>query len=235
MRKLEKYRDILFSTLAEITSLIIAGNDKPLIFQRLLDCCLTVLEAERVYLLELQPDRIIRYSKSKLSQPDQGIKIEELAESPTLREWMMRESRESGGFRKGEELAFDLPSLASQCLELWEELAPATFVGHSHLYRAFALTPDAVEQLDGERLVLDEERKHIINIRSAGQPRDDDASTCFALFDAEARELTLRRRSIGPGRWWRSERTSVATTRSTRWWDGCFSMAGSQPVTWRWW
>ena len=68
MKKLEKYKDILFSTLSEITSLIIAGNDKKIIIQKLLDCSLTVLEADRVYLLELSEDRMIKYSKYCLNQ-----------------------------------------------------------------------------------------------------------------------------------------------------------------------
>jgi len=117
MIKLEKYADLLFSTLAEISSLIIAGNDKRLIFQKLLECSLAVLEAERVYLLELESNGIIRYSKSADSDPGSGIKIEALHESPVIRDWMLREGQEQGRFMRGGELAFDLPSLASGCLE----------------------------------------------------------------------------------------------------------------------
>ena len=96
MIKLEKYSDVLFSTLAEISSLIIAGNDKRLIFQKLLECSLTVLEAERVYLLELESSGIIRYSKSKAADPGSGIKIEALTESPVVRDWMLREGQDQG-------------------------------------------------------------------------------------------------------------------------------------------
>ena len=100
-----------------MTSLIVAGNDKRLIFHKVLDCCLTALEADRVYLLELQGSSIIRYSKAKDWPPGTGIKVESLSESPGLREWMIKEGQERGRFEKGGELAFDLPSLANQYLD----------------------------------------------------------------------------------------------------------------------
>ena len=115
MNKFDRHKDLLFSTVAEISSLIIAGNDKRLIFQKVLDCCLTALEAQRVYLLELQGNTILRYSKSR-EAPDSPIVIESLSESPVIREWVIKEGRELGGFQKGGELAFDLPKLAEQYL-----------------------------------------------------------------------------------------------------------------------
>ena len=60
MKKFVEHRELLFSTLSEITSLIIAGNDKRIIFQKLLDCSLRVLDAERVHLFELDQGRILK-------------------------------------------------------------------------------------------------------------------------------------------------------------------------------
>jgi diguanylate cyclase (GGDEF)-like protein len=114
MIKLEKYRDVLFSTLAEITSLIVAGTDKRSIIQRLLDVSLTVLEAEKVYLLELQEDRITRYSRSKV---DPRVRVDELSETPVLRNWMIKEGQSVGSPGSGRELGFDLPFLASRCID----------------------------------------------------------------------------------------------------------------------
>ncbi len=114
MVKLEKYRDVLFSTLAEITSLIVGGTDKQKIIQRLLDVSLTVLEAERVYLLELQENRITRYSRSKV---DPRVHVDELSETPVLRNWMIREGQADNNPGGGTELGFDLPFIASRCLE----------------------------------------------------------------------------------------------------------------------
>lgn len=113
VKKLTKYKDILFSTLAEITSLIIAGNDKKLIFKKLLDCCLLVLEADRVYLLEVDGEKVIRYSKTK----GEELSIEIVAETSGIRLWMMKESKDSERFQKGCELGFDVPMLASSCLD----------------------------------------------------------------------------------------------------------------------
>lgn len=114
MMKLERYRDTLFSTLAEITSLIVAGTDKGSIIQRLLDVSLTVLEAERVYLLELQENRITRYSRSKT---DPLIRIDEVSETPVLRNWMIKEGQSVANPGNGQELGFDLPFLANRCLD----------------------------------------------------------------------------------------------------------------------
>lgn len=113
MNKFDKYKDILFSTLSEITSLIASGQDKRLIFDKVLQCAAAVLEADRVHLLELTEEGIIRYSKSKDSKPEDGITVESLPESPVLRDWIRKEGPQH---QKGEELAFDLPVLASAYL-----------------------------------------------------------------------------------------------------------------------
>ncbi|MCZ6766281.1 MAG: sensor domain-containing diguanylate cyclase [bacterium] len=116
MNKLAHYKDILFSTLSEITSLIIAGKDKKLIFQRLLDCCLTVLGAERVYLLELEGEKVIRYSISRNSSEGDDISVESVS-AVGIKEWVIKEGSEQHQFAKGEELAVDLPSVASHYLD----------------------------------------------------------------------------------------------------------------------
>lgn len=113
--KLEKYANILFSTLSEITSLTIGGTDKRVIIQRLLDGCMAALEAEKVYLLSLDGDRIIKFSKSRSDRFDEAMSVEEVRETPGLRQWMMREGQEGG--RQGHELAVDLPLLADGCLD----------------------------------------------------------------------------------------------------------------------
>jgi diguanylate cyclase (GGDEF)-like protein len=117
MNKLDKYKEILFSTISEISSLIIAGNDRKMIFQKLLDCCLIVLEAERVYLLELDGEQIIRYSKSRESGLGTAISIEKVSETVGLRDWMIREGKDFRNFKRGGELAFDLPNLANRYLD----------------------------------------------------------------------------------------------------------------------
>ncbi len=116
MLKLGKHKDILFFTLSEITSLIIAGNDKKIIIQKLLDCSLTVLEAERVYLLELSGERIIKYSKAKECMHEGEMSIVISPQQSGIRDWMFKESQTGSDVMKGEELAFNIPVLANEYL-----------------------------------------------------------------------------------------------------------------------
>jgi len=118
MKKFEKHRGLLFSTLAEINSLIIAGNDKKIIIERLLDCSLTVLDAERVHLLELGEANIVRYTKTRESVGVSDLNIQTIEDTANVRHWVMKEGGEqSRPFEKGEELALDLPAVTSHYLE----------------------------------------------------------------------------------------------------------------------
>jgi diadenosine tetraphosphatase ApaH/serine/threonine PP2A family protein phosphatase len=73
-------------------------------------------------------------------------------------------------------------------------LAPLTFIGHSHLCKAFALGEEGeVEELTGARLQLPEGRKYIVSVGSVGQPRDYDARACFVVYDTEARAAEYHR------------------------------------------
>ncbi len=129
MKKLEKHRDLLFSTLAEINSLIIAGNDKKIIIERLLDCSLMVLDAERVHLLELTDPGIVKYTKSVHCGGVTEMNINSINDTANVRHWVMKEGGQSGPnsqFEKGEELAFDVPMLTHQYLE--EETSNRTII-----------------------------------------------------------------------------------------------------------
>ncbi len=114
--KLGKYSQLLFSTLSEITSLAIGRKDKPLIIQRLLDGCIAALEAEKVYMLELDGEKVIKYSKDRSAGLSEPMVVEEIAETPVLRQWVVREGHERATVGKGAELAIDLSLLAQRCL-----------------------------------------------------------------------------------------------------------------------
>lgn len=117
MKKFEKHRDLLFSTLAEINSLVIAGNDKKIIVERVLDCSLTVLDAERVHLLELGEAGIVRYTKSRNIVGVSDLNIKRIDDTANVRNWVMKEGGQSRNYEKGEVLAFDVPALAEHYLE----------------------------------------------------------------------------------------------------------------------
>jgi diguanylate cyclase (GGDEF)-like protein len=117
MKKFVEHRDLLFSTLAEINSLIIAGNDKNIIIERLLDCSLTVLDAERVHLLELNDEGIVKYTKSIVSVGISDMKVQSIDNTENVRQWVIKEGGQGRGFQMGEELAFDVPALTDQYLK----------------------------------------------------------------------------------------------------------------------
>jgi len=117
INKIVRHGSLLFSTLAEITSLIVAGHDKRLIFHKLLDCSLAVLDAERVHLLEIDNDRIIKYTRAGEGEGRDSMNVEVIQDSPVLREWMVRESHQRGSMRRGEELSFDMSAFSSHCFD----------------------------------------------------------------------------------------------------------------------
>jgi diguanylate cyclase (GGDEF)-like protein len=118
MKKIIRHRDVLFSTLSEITSLIVAGHDKRMIFRRVLDCASRVLEAEKVHLFELEGNQIVRYTRDQQSG-DAEPKVELLQETAGRLGWMIKET-ESDPFTPGRELGLDVPMLADS---LGEETA----------------------------------------------------------------------------------------------------------------
>jgi diadenosine tetraphosphatase ApaH/serine/threonine PP2A family protein phosphatase len=77
---------------------------------------------------------------------------------------------------------------AEELLPHLGRLAEVTFIGHSHLCKAFALDPrGGAEEVTGSRLELDGRRKYIVSVGSVGQPRDYDSRACFVVYDTEAK------------------------------------------------
>ncbi|GEJ57324.1 metallophosphoesterase family protein [Anaeromyxobacter diazotrophicus] len=73
-------------------------------------------------------------------------------------------------------------------------LAPVTFIGHSHLCKAFALDRHGqVAEVSAPALVLDPDRQYIVSVGSVGQPRDYDSRACFVTYDTEARRVEYHR------------------------------------------
>ncbi len=66
------------------------------------------------------------------------------------------------------------------------------FVGHSHKPIIFE-GDTAYRYYFRETVKLEEERKYIINIGSAGQPRDGDPRAAFALYDTETNIVQIKR------------------------------------------
>jgi diadenosine tetraphosphatase ApaH/serine/threonine PP2A family protein phosphatase len=82
---------------------------------------------------------------------------------------------------------------AAQCLEIWDDLAPLTLIGHSHLCKSFALSPDGVHEVVSDRFELRPGWKYIVSVGSVGQPRDYDPRASYVLFDTDKRLFEYRR------------------------------------------
>ncbi len=60
------------------------------------------------------------------------------------------------------------------------------FVGHSHLCRAFAYTPERAYECVANKFEIRPGHKYVISVGSVGQPRDNDARASYTIFDTEA-------------------------------------------------
>jgi predicted phosphodiesterase len=78
-------------------------------------------------------------------------------------------------------------------LPYYDGLSRVTCIGHSHLCRVFALTPDTVEEISHSRFLIDPNRKYIISVGSVGQPRDYDNRATYTVFDTDNNEFYFRR------------------------------------------
>ena len=78
-------------------------------------------------------------------------------------------------------------------LPFYEQMDGITVIGHSHLCRVFALSPDGVEEISARRFSIDPDRKYIISVGSVGQPRDYDNRASYTVFDTDTREYVFKR------------------------------------------
>ncbi len=92
---------------------------------------------------------------------------------------------------------FDYIFAVEQARELaphFSRLSPVTFIGHSHLCKAFALDARGdAEDLAGAHVPFDGKRKLIVSVGSVGQPRDYDSRASFVICDTETRLVDFHR------------------------------------------
>ena len=68
------------------------------------------------------------------------------------------------------------------------------FVGHSHVPGAWSLGSSGPEHHPGAvHLEMARGRRYLVNVGSVGQPRDRDPRAAYALWDAEAGAVEIRR------------------------------------------
>jgi diadenosine tetraphosphatase ApaH/serine/threonine PP2A family protein phosphatase len=71
--------------------------------------------------------------------------------------------------------------------------ARCAFVGHSHQQLVLVKRQDEFFLFHGASLTLEPGHRYLVNVGSAGQPRDGDPRAAWALYDTEAGRITLER------------------------------------------
>ncbi len=82
---------------------------------------------------------------------------------------------------------------ARELLAVLDELPEITFIGHSHLCKAFALRDGEVHDVIAQRFTVRPGYRYICSVGSVGQPRDYDARACFVTYDTEKRLVQFHR------------------------------------------
>ena len=82
---------------------------------------------------------------------------------------------------------------AARCLSIWDELGEVTFIGHSHLCKAFALAPGEVYEVLAPKFTIRPGHRYIVSVGSVGQPRDYDNRASFTIYDTDERTFEFKR------------------------------------------
>ena len=82
---------------------------------------------------------------------------------------------------------------AARCLEIWERLGDVTFIGHSHLCKAFALSREEVHDVVATKFSIRKGYKYIISVGSVGQPRDYDNRASYTVYDTDEHVFEFKR------------------------------------------
>jgi diadenosine tetraphosphatase ApaH/serine/threonine PP2A family protein phosphatase len=85
------------------------------------------------------------------------------------------------------------PEQAAQCLPILDQLGDVTFIGHSHLCKAFALTKNDVFEVIAQKFVIRPGHKYIVSVGSVGQPRDYDNRASYTIFDTVEKTFEFKR------------------------------------------
>lgn len=85
------------------------------------------------------------------------------------------------------------PEQAARCQAIWDQLGEVTFIGHSHLCKAFALTRDEVFEVVAPKFVIRPGHRYIVSVGSVGQPRDYDNRASYTVFDTVERTFEFKR------------------------------------------
>ncbi|MBN1884672.1 MAG: sensor domain-containing diguanylate cyclase [Candidatus Krumholzibacteriota bacterium] len=143
-------KDILFATFAEITSLISAGKDNRVIFQKILDNVIDLLPAAKGYLILVENHRIVKYA-AESRDGGRRMTVEEMPESSGIIDWLQREGQST---RRTERVfSLDLSLLANECMKDEEDcgmVISAPLMAKSSLFGILVAINDASRSPFGE-------------------------------------------------------------------------------------
>ena len=74
---------------------------------------------------------------------------------------------------------------AATCIPIWQKLGQATFIGHSHLCKSFAISKERVYEVITKRFEVHPEFRYVISVGSVGQPRDHDPRASYTIYDTD--------------------------------------------------
>jgi predicted phosphodiesterase len=72
-------------------------------------------------------------------------------------------------------------------------LPRVVFIGHTHRPCVWTVAGDTIVRREGDRLTLDPDLVHLVNVGTVGEPRDADARATWVLFDSLADTVEFRR------------------------------------------
>ncbi len=82
---------------------------------------------------------------------------------------------------------------AESCITKWDELGRATFIGHSHLCKSYAVSMERGYEVITRDFVLRPALRYVISVGSVGQPRDHDPRASYTIYDSESERFEFRR------------------------------------------
>lgn len=74
---------------------------------------------------------------------------------------------------------------AETCIPIWSQLGQITFIGHSHLCKAFAVGQQKAYEVVTKTFEVHPEFRYIVSVGSVGQPRDHDPRASYVIYDDE--------------------------------------------------
>ncbi len=85
------------------------------------------------------------------------------------------------------------PEQAARCCPEYDKLADITFIGHSHLCKAFAFNREEVYEVVTQEFEVRPGLRYVVSVGSVGQPRDHDPRASYILYDTDRRWFEFKR------------------------------------------